>query len=135
MSKSYSIDLNIDVSQLKPEGGILFKDEAQTDKRSGPEVFLLMAKVAINQVNQRVSYDQLKAIRKVLKDLEAAVPTGIYTANRTDIDIIKNSIRANRGWPNHEDTLIVLDQIMNLLTNAKESDPSDNQGANPGQEK
>jgi len=148
MSKLYKIDMNIDVSKLTPSGGMLMQtaikeaDPKQPDaivdkrgfkERTGSEVFALIAGVAINGANPKVSYDQLKSFRKIVADLNSAAKKGEFISNKTDMDIIKNSIRGNSGWPNQDEVIQVLDGIIAKLDGAKEinENPSDNSGKDP----
>jgi hypothetical protein len=74
--------------------------------------------VAIQGANPKVSFDQLKAHRGIIKTLQQA--KNGFTANKTDIDILKNSVRNNRNWPNSDEMFDILDQIMEKLIHAEE---------------
>lgn len=133
MSKLYKTNMNIDVKELTPGGGMLMQpaikeaDTKQPDaivdprgfkERTGAEVFALISGVAINGANPKCSYGQLKTFQKIKDDLNKAAAKGEFISNKTDMDIIKNSINGNQGWPNQEEIKGVLDQIMTNLDGA-----------------
>ena len=133
MSKAYKVDLKLDVKDLHPSSGILMREvpkeadpknpEAEFDargfkERTGAEVFVFLCEVAIKGANPNVSFDQLKGLRKVSADLINAEKVGEFIGNKTEIDIIKNSIRGHRGWPNSDDMFAVLEKIIANLDGA-----------------
>lgn len=162
MSKLYKLDMNIETKDFTPTGQFLIKNglprEADPDnpdqefdprgfrERTGAEIFFFMVDAAISGANPQVNYDQLKGFRKLSKELNTAVDKGQFICNKTDIDIMKNSVRGNRGWPNTAELFLCLEMIMEKLDNAKlvtenpTKDATDNptpndQGENPKQEK
>ncbi len=98
----------------------------------------MIAGVAINGANKKCSHDQLKSFRKTVADLNSAAEKGEFIANKTILDIIKQSIKGNPGWPNEDEILEVLDAIIAKIDEAAEINenptPKD-PGQNPGQEK
>jgi len=118
MSKQYQIGLDLDTSKLTPNGGFLMAqcgkevDARGFRERSGAEVFVLAAQAAITGANPRCGYDAMKGFRKITKALEVAKEKGIFQGSKTDIDMIKNSIRGNQNWPNNDEVADVLDQMM-----------------------
>ena len=135
MSKQYSVDLNIDISKLTPKSGLLM---AQVEKdvdprgfkeRTAPEVFAFVCTFAINGANPKCSYAQLQSFRRISGMITKAAGSGVYVANKTDIDIIKNSIEGNRAWPNDDEILNVLDAIMEKFKDAKEGVTPNGAGA------
>lgn len=147
--------MNIDVSNLHPSSNLLMKnvpkekevknpdgstttlDDSEWDVRgfkeqTGAEIFNMVVDGAIKGANQRVSFDQLKGLRKVAKTTADAVKVGNFIANKTEIDIIKNSIRGNQNWPNTDPMFDVLEKILDKLDNAEninENPTADTQGA------
>jgi hypothetical protein len=145
MSKTLNVDLNIDVANLHPSSGLLMrevpreKDPKNPDlefdprgvkERTGPEVFAFVVGFAINGANPKCSYDQLKSFQRVKAALDGAAVSGVYSANKTDIDIMRGSIRGNQTWPNDGNILAVLDAIMEKIDGAKEGSTPDGPGAN-----
>jgi len=144
MSKAYRIDMTIDISDLHPSGGLLMKnmpkekeikdkdgkvtktlEDNEWDSRgfkeqTGAEIFHFVCEGGINGANPKVSYDQGKTFRKIVENLKGAIEKSEFIANKTEIDIIKNSIRGNRNWPNTTEMFNVLDRIMEKLDNATE---------------
>ena len=126
MSKLYKVDLNIDVSKVTPNSGFLMKnvdkevDQRGFVERSGAEVLAFLCDVAVQGANPKVSYAQLEGFRKVLKSLSKATEKGELVCNKTDLDILKNSVRGNTQWPNSDEMFDILEQIMNKLGDAKE---------------
>lgn len=167
MSKAYRVDMNIDISDLHPSGGLLMQNPvAKTEEealeilkkagiedpkpheiiwdargfkeRPAPQIFEMIVAGALQGANQRVSYDQLKGFRKVGKTVKDAVVKGEFITNKTEIDMIKNSIRGNSGWPNTDEMFNVLERVMDKLDKAElidENPTSNGQGADPQQEK
>jgi len=146
MSKIYKVDMKINVEKLTPHSGIMMKEvpkeadpkDAKIEfdprgfkERSGAEVFALICKAAINNANPKVSHQQLQAFRKVTDDVDRATSNGEFIGNKTDLDIIKNSIQGNRNWPNNEETLIILDQVVNNLNGAALIDENPTAPADP----
>jgi predicted transcriptional regulator YheO len=138
MSNQYEIDMNIDVSKLHPTGGILMKhvpkekDEKNPDadfdprgfkEQTGPEIFEMICSAAIQNANPKCSYQQLQAFRGVSKMMKEGIKDGKFTTNKTNIDIIKNSIKGNPSWPNNDELMGVLDSIMEKLDTSKNNDP------------
>ena len=126
MSKQYSIDMNLSTDKFTPTGGFLMVQVEKTvdprgfRERSGAEIFALICSAAINGANGKVSYEQLKGFRKVQKMLdEAAANGGILFANKTELDVIKHSIRGNTNWPNTDEILAVLDEILKKIEDAE----------------
>jgi hypothetical protein len=123
MSKLYRVDMNIDVSKCTPNGGMLMKqvdkeeDSRGFKERTGSEVFALISGVAINGANPKCSYDQLKGFQKTKKELNDAQEKGEWVANKTSIDVVKNSLRGNQ-WPNQDEIEGVLDQMFEKLNGA-----------------
>ena len=125
MSKLYRVDMKLDTSKLTPNGGMLMKAvDKEVDKRgfkenTGAEVFALISGVAINGANPKCSHGQLKSFRKIIDDMNKAAAKGEFIGNKTDLDIIKNSIRGNPGWPNQDEILGVLDAIIDKIDTAE----------------
>jgi hypothetical protein len=132
MSKLLKVDMNIDVSKCTPNGGMLMKavpkeadpknPDAEFDgrgfkERTGPEIFALIAGVAINGANPKCSYDQLKGFQKTKKEVNDAAEKGELFANKTTIDVIKNSLKGNQ-WPNQDEIESVLDSMFEKLNGA-----------------
>ncbi len=126
MSKQYQIKLDLDSSKLTPNGGFLM---VQCDKevdargfreRKGPEIFVFIAQAAITGANPRCGYDAMKGFTSISDALVVAQETGEYTANKTDLDVIKNSIKGNQNWPNNPEVAGILGQMMEKLENAVE---------------
>jgi len=130
MSKLYRVDLNIDISKVTPNSGFLMKnvdkkeDERGFKERSGAEVLAFLCDVAVQGANPKVSYAQLEGFRKGLKALKKASETekGELVCNKTDLDILKNSVRGNTNWPNSDEMFDILEQIMAKLSDPKEVD-------------
>ena len=126
MSKSYKVDMKLDTSKLTPGGGILMKNvDKEVDARgfkenTGAEVFSFIAIVAINGANPRCSYQQLKNFRRIVSDLNKAAVNGEYISNKTDMEIIKNSIKGNKAWPNQDEILNVVDSVIAKIDLAEE---------------
>lgn len=133
MSKVYKVDMNIDVSKCTPGGQFLLyqvpkeqdpkNPEAPFDprgfkERTGAEVFSFLGMASISGANPKCSFDQLKNFRRVSDALKKASEKGEFIGNKTDIDIIKNSIRGNPHWPNSDEVYLVLDQIITRLDQA-----------------
>jgi len=144
MSKLYRVDMKIDVSKSTPNGGFLLKkvdkevDKREFIERTGAEVFGFLCDASIGGANPKVSYDQGKTFRKISKDLAAAEAKGEYIANKTDLDIIKNSLKGNPNWPNTDEMFEILEQIMGKLDNAEninENPSSGSAGKDSQQEK
>ena len=128
MSKTYNVDMNLDTSKFSPNGGFLmYAVDKEVDPRGfkerlGKEIFCYLASAAISGANQRCGYDELKGFRRVQKMLDdAANGTGLLVCNKTEIDVIKNSIRGNRNWVNSDEMLAVLDAIIERLNECLES--------------
>jgi len=123
MSKLYKVDMNLDTTKLTPNGGMLMKavekdvDSRGFKERTGAEVFALIAGVAINGANPKCSYDQLKGFQKTKKELNDAEAKGEWFANKSSIDVVKNSLRGNQ-WPNQDEIEGVLDQMLEKLNGA-----------------
>ena len=132
MSKLLKVDMNIDVSKCTPNGGMLMKqvpkeadpkdpkvefDTRGFKERTGPEIFALIAGVAINGANPKCSYDQLKGFQKTKTAVNDAASQGELIANKTTLDVIKNSLRGNQ-WPNQEEIECVLDSMFEKLNGA-----------------
>jgi hypothetical protein len=133
MSKAYKVDLNLDVKDINPSSGFIMKEvpkeadpnnpEAEFDgrgfkERTGAEVFAFLVEVAVKGANPNASYDQLKGFRNTVKDITKAGKVGEYIANKTSIDLIKSSIRGNKGWPNSDEMCNILDDMMAKLDGA-----------------
>ena len=126
MGKQYKIDTNLDVSGFTPESGFMLKQkEGSKDYRevvalTGKEVFASLCSAAVTGGNQRVSFDELRTFRRVQNLIDAACKMdGILIAGRTEIDIIKNSIRGNKGWLNSDEMLEVLEMIVQRIDGAE----------------
>ena len=134
MSKQYKVDMNIDVSKVSVNSGFLARpvpkekdndnpaaefDPKGYKERTGPEVFAFLAAAAINGANAKCGFQALKGFRKTVKGLDRAVEKGEYVANKTDIDIIKQSINGNPNWPNADEMFDVLESIMVALESAE----------------
>jgi hypothetical protein len=132
MSKLYKVNMDIDISKCTPNGGMLMKQvpkekdpknpDAEFDargfkERTAPEIFALISGVAINGANPKCSYDQLKGFQKTKKDVNDAAAKGEFIANKTTIDVIKNSLRGNQ-WPNQEEIEVVLDSMFSKFDGA-----------------
>lgn len=153
MSKAYRLDMNLDISKLTPNGGMLMKavpkeadpkddkvvfDPRGFKERTGAEVFALIAGVAINGANKKCSHDQLISFRKTVADLNFAAEKGEFIANKTIMDIIKQSIKGNTGWPNEDEILEVLDAILAKIDGAveiNENPTPNNPGPDSGEKK
>jgi hypothetical protein len=126
MGKLYRIDMNIPTEGFTPNGGfLLYQVEKTVDargfkERTGAEVFAYLSGAAISGANQRVSFDELRGFRKVQSMLEeAAKKDGKMVCNKTELDVVKNSIRGNKGWPNTDEMLSVLEVIVDRLDKAE----------------
>lgn len=125
MSKSYKVNMELDVSKLHPTGGILMEqvdkevDSRGFKERTGSEVFALIVNVAIQGANQKVSYDQLKGFRKTVEKVNEGVEKGSLEVNKTEIDLIVGSIKGNQ-WSNNGEIEGVLDSILENFKNAEE---------------
>ena len=130
MSKSYKVKMDIDVSNLHPSGGLLMRQmpkeadpqnpDAEFDSRgfkenTGAEVFEIICSAAILSSNPKCSYDQLKGFKKVKQLVKDGTKPGYFTANKTEIDLIKNSIKGHPAWPNTDEVSDVLDSILEKL--------------------
>jgi hypothetical protein len=126
MSKAYKVDMNIDVSKSTPNGGFLiYRVEKEVDargfkERSGAEVFAYLGMAAIGGANPKCSYDQLKNFRRVSTALQKASEKGEFIGNKTDLEIIKQSIRGNQNWPNTDEMFAILEQIIAKIDAAVE---------------
>ena len=115
MSKQYTLDYNLNTDKYHPTGGFLMKqkpDGTIDGQRTGAEVFTFLVGNAISGANKQVSYEQLKNFRRVAKNLEDNVEKGTIELNKTDLDIIKGSVRGNPYWPNTDQMELVLDDIL-----------------------
>jgi hypothetical protein len=126
MSNLYSVDMNIETKDLTDGGGIKMKAVAKEvdprgfKERTGAEAFALIAGVAINGANPKCSYGQLQTYRKIIADLnKAGEGDGVFKANKTTLDIITTSIKNNKGWPNQDEIMGVLDAIIGKINDAK----------------
>jgi len=139
MSKQYKVNMNIDVSKATPNGGYIRRrvptekdpknPDAEFDKvgfklRTGAEVFAFLSEAAINGANRECGFQALKGFRQVIRNLKKSVATGDLIANRSDLDVIKNSIDGNTGWPNTDEMFDVLEVITNAIANAEIMQPT-----------
>jgi len=98
MSKAYRVDMNFDVSDLHPSGGLLMKnmpkekeekdkdgkvtktlEDHEWDKRgfkeqTSAEIFHYVCEGGITGANPKVSYDQGKTFRKITQNLKNGIP-------------------------------------------------------------
>lgn len=126
MSKLYRIDMNITTEKFTPNGGFLMYTVEKTvdprgfKERTGKEVFAYLAGAALSGAHQRVSYAELKQLRKVTQSVsEAAAADGKWVCNKTDLDSVKGSIRDNKNWINSEEMMLVLDAVMERIDTAE----------------
>jgi len=130
MSKQYKVNMNIDVSKATPNGGFILKPlpkdakpGTDNERRTGAEVFAFLTSAAINGGNPKCGFHALKGFRQAVRLVDKAVATGELIANKTDLQVIKNSIDANPHWPNTDEMFDVLASIIDAVEKAEIVEP------------
>jgi hypothetical protein len=123
--------MNIEVSdKYTPTGGFLMYNVDKTvdprgfKERTGREIFAYIVGAALAGAHQRVSYDELKRVRKVTQvvsetaNAPSSSPSG-WVCNKTEVDLVRESIRNNRNWLNTDEMMMVLDAVIDRLDKAE----------------